>query len=417
MSSLPETRVRFRTELEDAIGREQAARLRRGRRRRRVIALSAAALAVVVGTASAFGTVRELFLGSGGSAFSSPTWSPDGRRIAFLHHRWDDTGAFTTEVYVINADGSGQRNVTDEWGRRAVDIRPIWSPDWRRIAFMPDACAAVKGTCVRTAHIYVMNADGSGLHRIARAGKDRAISSGQRVGPRAPGPVWSRDGRKIAFGSERDGNVELYVMNPDGSDQRTLTRSPEAEESLTWSPDGRRIAFGRNIRSRSVTIEGVPHPGRLLRGEIYVMNADGSGQQLLARGSAPAWSPDGRRIAFRSDRDGNGEVYVMNADGSGIRRLTRNAASDGGPIWSADGRRIFFSRFQHGNSDIYVMNADGSGERNLTSDARPARRVYLGSPALSPDGRRIAFVSERDGNGQIYVMNADGSELRRLTRN
>ena len=201
--------------LEEGIEREQATRPGVRARRRRLAVLLAAAIAVFVASASAFG-VRDALFGAGvRRTFDSPIWSPDGRRISFLKYQWDASGDFvSTQVYVINADGSGQRNMTDQWGRRAVDIRPIWSPDWRRIAFMPYACEAAKGTCVRTAHIFVMNADGSGLHRVARAGKDRALSSGQRVGPRAPGPVWSPDGRKIAFGSERDGNVELYVTNP-----------------------------------------------------------------------------------------------------------------------------------------------------------------------------------------------------------
>jgi TolB protein len=179
-----------------------------------------------------------------------------------------------------------------------------------------------------------------------------------------------------------------------------------------WSPDGRKIAFVRSIRDRSVTIEGVPHPGRLLRQETYVMNADGSGQRLLARGSAPAWSPDGRKIALRSARDGNGEVYVVNVDGSGLRRLTRNPGPDGGPFWSPNGRKLFFE----GRGDIHVMNTDGSGQRNLTRNPAPPRDANDYAPRLSPDGRKIAFVSKRDGTQQIYVMNADGSGLRRLTR-
>ena len=403
---------------DDVLGRAGLARGRRrrlrhtgahsGGRRGRLVVLAAAALVVVVGTASAFGTVRAFVFGTSLSAWgSAPHWSPDGQRIAYTVYRYPDGPA---EVYVMNADGSGQHNVTAEWGR---DVVPIWSPDWRRIAFVPYACAAVEGTCVRTAHIYVMNADGSRLHRVARAGTDRAISGGQRVHPRFPGPVWSPDGRKIAFGSERDGNVELYVMNPDGSNQRRLTRSPEAEESLTWSPDGQKIAFVRSIRGRGVTIAGVPHPGRLLRQEIYVMNADGRGQRVLARGRGPVWSPDGQKIAFRSDRDGNGEIYVMNADGSEQRRLTRNPASDAGPVWSPDGRHLLFERaeYRYGNTEIFVMNADGSGKRNLTRT--PERD---GSPAWSPDGRKIVFVSKRDGNGEIYVMNADGSSPLNLTR-
>jgi Tol biopolymer transport system component len=403
--------------LHEPVGREQATRQPVRPRRLRLAVLVAAAIAVFVASASALGTVRHVLFGSGSHrTFDSPVWSPDGRKISFLNYQWDAGGDFlSTDVYVINADGSGQRNLTDEWKRRSIDIRPIWSPDWQRIAFVPSACAAVKGTCTRTAHIYVMNADGSGLHRVARAGTDRALSSGQRVGPRAPDPVWSPDGRKIAFGSERDGNVELYVVNPDGSDQRRLTRSPQSEESLTWSPDGRQIAFVRSIRGRSRTYKGITLDGRLLRQEIYVMNADGSGPRPLAAGSAPAWSPDGRKIAFRSARDGNGEVYIVNADGSGLRRLTRNRASDGDPVWSPNGKKIYFVRFARGKSDIYLMNADGSGQRNLSHNPAPPRDGRDNSPVVSPDGRKITFVSQRDGSTQIYVMNADGSGLRRLT--
>jgi TolB protein len=398
--------------LEDPVEREQPMRQRVHARRRRLAILLAAAIAVFVASASAFGTVRSVLFGPPSSMLDAPIWSPDGSKISFLKYYWNGGGDFvSTEVYVINADGSGQRNVTDEWGRRALDIRPIWSPDWRRIAFVPYACAAVKGTCVRTAYIYVMNADGSGLHRIARAGKDRAISSGQRVGPRAAGPVWSPGGRKIAFGSERDGNVELYVMNADGSDQRRLTHSQAVEGELAWSPDGREIAFVRSIHGRSGTVEGIASGGPLVRQEIYVMSADGSGQRFLARGSAPAWSPDGRKIAFRSARDGNGEVYVVNLDGTGLRRLTRNPGPDGGPVWSPNGRRIFFEA----RGDIYVMNGDGSGQRNLTRNPALPRDAADYALRLSPDGRRIVFVSQRTGSAHIYVMNADGSRLRRLT--
>ncbi len=380
------------------------------RSRRRLLVLVAAALVVVVVTASAFGTVRDLIFGSGGSAYASPTWSPDGRRIAFLHYRWDDSGA-GTEAYVMNADGSGQRNLTREWGREVTPppspprTSPIWSPDWRTIAFLRNPCDAVhRAACRGNTTIYVMNADGSGKRKLARGGSVKE-SWGQREAG-GDGVAWSPEGRRIAFVTDRDGNFEIYVMNADGSGQRNLTRKPGFDSDPVWSPDARKIAFVSSAGDG----KGPPR-----RQEIYVMSADGSGLRTLARGHAPVWSRDGRKIAFRSDRDGNGEVYVMNADGTGLRRLTQDPASDGGALWSLDGRKIFFVRFQHGNSDIYVMNADGSGERNLTPDARTARRAYDGSPVLSPDGRRIAFVSERDGNKQIYVMNADGSGQRRVT--
>ena len=172
-----------------------------------------------------------------------------------------------------------------------------------------------------------------------------------------------------------------------------------------WSPDGRTIAFTSNRGGSS---------------GIYVMNPDGSGQLRLTPLPGDvvlAWSPDWRKIAFVSDRDGNGEVYVMNADGSGRRMLTRNALRDGSPAWSSDGRTIAFERGRrpspkaskyHYRSEVYVMNADGSGQRRLAFGAHPL---------WSPDGRQIAFFSLRDGNRELYVRNADGSGQRNLSHN
>ena len=124
----------------------------------------------------------------------------------------------------------------------------------------------------------------------------------------------------------------------------------------------------------------------------------------------PNWSPDGRRIVFESNRDGNYEIYVMNADGSGVTRLTDNDDEDYSPDWSPDGRRIAFESDRDGNYEIYVMNADGSGVTRLTDNDD---EDY--SPDWSPDGRRIAYHSDRDGNDEIYVMDADGSRITRLT--
>jgi len=160
-----------------------------------------------------------------------------------------------------------------------------------------------------------------------------------------------------------------------------------------------------------LAFQSVPYADPYGRHEIYVMNADGSGQRIVAHGTGAAWSPNGSKIAFGSTRSGSGEVYVVNVDGSGLRRLTHNPGSDGNPLWSRNGRKIFFE----GGGDIHVMNSDGSAQRNLTRSSAPPRDDADDAPRLSPDGRTILFISERTGSAQIYVMNADGSGLKRVT--
>ena len=121
---------------------------------------------------------------------------------------------------------------------------------------------------------------------------------------------------------------------------------------------------------------------------------------------SPAWSPDSKRLAFYSDRDGNAEIYVMNADGSAVTRLTTNAADEGYPSWSPDGRTITFDSDRDGNFEIYAMDADGSNVRRVTNHA--ARDV---SASWSPDGSRIAFMSDREQGFDVYETPPDGSSV------
>jgi Tol biopolymer transport system component len=239
----------------------------------------------------------------------------------------------------------------------------------------------------------------AGVVPVTTAGASARTAAAQAVAAGVPGA-----GARIAFSCGWD----VCVMNADGSRRRNVTRSPAIgaiNGAPSWSPDGRRIAFASDRNGPF---------------EVYVMNADGLDQQRLTRtkggggGSDPTWSPDGQRIAFASNPEGNSDVYVVNADGSDLRRLTRRWDFDGTPVWSPDGRRIAFTSWHRGNDDVYVMNADGTGKRNLT---RNAADDHVHAGGWSPDGRRIVFASDRGGNRDIYVMNADGSGQRNLTGN
>ncbi len=263
------------------------------------------------------------------------------------------------------------------------------------------------------AEIYVMDADGENLHRLTN---NRHADWN---------PSWSPDGKHIVFCSNRDGNVdaihgwhtsEIYVMDADGRNQRNLTNDPNDDRSPSWSPDGKRIAFS-SARDR----DKAEH----LNSEIYVMDADGGNQQRLTNDrhydSSPSWSPDSRWIVFSSKREGHfrndsgitDEIYVMDADGGNQQRLTENRKNDWNPVWSPDGKRIAFASDRKGdleNFEIYVMDADGGNQQRLTEN-----RHYDRSPSWSPDSKRIAFYSLRDGNLEIYVMDADGGNPQNLT--
>jgi len=133
----------------------------------------------------------------------------------------------------------------------------------------------------------------------------------------------------------------------------------------------------------------------------------------ITRNGAPAWSPDGKQIAFYSEVGGQpADLFVMDANGGNVRQLTKTPAAEGYPAWSPNGQAIAFeSHTADGNFDVYVMNTDGSNVRRLTQD--PKRDV---GPAWSPDGLKIAFMSDRGGKEfNLYWMNADGSGVEQLT--
>ncbi len=218
-------------------------------------------------------------------------------------------------------------------------------------------------------------------------------------------PALSPDGRQIAFLTARhDPNpqfpnlkYELYLMDSDGSNQRRLTETEAAEGHPAWSPDGSRILFDADYDGDGF-------------GELYSINKDGSDLVRLTFNDSNDqfgdWSPDGEYIAFSSDRNGNWDIYLMDADGENQMPLTESPDWELFPAWSPDGQKIAFNYLvpRSRNTDVYVMNADGSNLQPLTDSAG-----FDENPSWSPDGTRIAFQTARDGNFQIYFMDADGS--------
>jgi RHS repeat-associated protein len=249
-------------------------------------------------------------------------------------------------------------------------------------------------------------------------------------------PVPQGGSSKIVFASNREGSMQIYVMNGDGSGVSRLTYTGANDDFPRWSPNGTKIVFQSDRDN--------PFSGNY---DIYAMNSDGSGVTRLTSDpnddSMPSWSPDGSKILFQSLRNGSAyQVYSMNADGSNQINLTNTAANDIEPSWSPNGAKIAFAsdRDHAGTSSVYVMNSNGTGQLRLTFSAATFNDRQ---PSWSRDGAKIAFVSTRDSvidnwtetddyeipeddgqtfpksrvnvNKEIYTMNSDGSAQTRLT--
>ena len=222
-------------------------------------------------------------------------------------------------------------------------------------------------------------------------------------------PAWSSDG-KIAFTNQVNGKWEIFVLSPNQRIPVQLTDWGADSWSLSWSPDGKYLAFVTN---------------KDLMDEIYVIPAEGGeplniSRQPTANDFSPVWSPDGQSILFVSDREegGNQDIYIMKADGSGVTRLTTDQARDTSPSWSPDGKQIAFVSDREQNFEVYVMDAP---QGIMAKPGEPTRLTrtpaYEWSPVWSPDGKWIAFTSLRDDkeNYEVYIMAPDGSNQTRLT--
>jgi Tol biopolymer transport system component len=222
---------------------------------------------------------------------------------------------------------------------------PTWSPDGRFVAF------------ARGGKIVVANTRGRIVRRFGSLGAD---------------PVWSPDGSRIAYAAGARAS-RIVVANRKGRTLTSISTGKNVASGPTWSPNSRRLAYAEQLE--------IERPGQAGSNRVFVVNADGSGRRLLVGAAAePAWSPDGSRIAyvaFASRFAETGQVAVIGVDGADSRRVTTGDQSETGPAWSPNGRVIAFAR-QTGSSGVVVaIRPDGTGERTLI----PARSGGASDPA------------------------------------
>jgi Tol biopolymer transport system component/DNA-binding winged helix-turn-helix (wHTH) protein len=363
----------------------------------------------------------------------NPVWSPDGRTIAFYRSSPGGDG-----IFLVPALGGAERKLADVWANRfgfGSHTWIHWSPDGKWLA------VSDKTSADEPFSLFLLSPE--------TREKRRATSPPTSVVGDCS-PAFSPDGKRLAFVRVVSAVVgEVYLVSMDGGETRRLTFEGAGASNLAWDPNGRDLVFASRHGGRSrlfrIPVEGgapewlaatgndAQYPAFSNEGNRLAWRQNASNEDIfrlaLQRGSgtvkplanlivstaletSPRYSPDGKRIAFVSNRSGSDEIWVCDAEGANPLRLTSfRGPLAGSPSWSPDGKQITFDCRPEGNADIYVVSAEGGQLRRLTTDA--AEDIV---PRWSRDGRWIYFTSNRSGRLQIWKMAADGGEARQMTR-
>ena len=376
--------------LVEALIEEARQRARKRHQRYALVVFVGVAVAAVVGFSRA-DTGASNPAAARESGTSAAVGSAVNGKIAF-----EGSSSRRSVLQVVNPDGSGLKTIEQCPATQSgcVFFEPAWSPGGKRIAFVRGHEGGA--TTRSTMSLFATDAHGQNLRQLTACG-----SCGQQYGGRLG---WSPGGNWIAFSRTAGptGEQSLWIIAAGGGKARRLTRCSATQcvdVDPVWSPNGRLIAFSRSS-GRSVG--------------LYTVRPDGSQLTTIAAGADPQWSPDGQRIAF----DGNDELGVVNADGSGHQVLYAGTRGSGPgvPSWSPDGTKLVYFNTPgtpgHFVAEVWTMNPDGSAKTRLYRS--PCCVGVWGPPIWSPDGRMIAFSA--DPAGGTLVMDADGSALRRLSK-
>jgi Tol biopolymer transport system component len=337
------------------------------------------------------GDVWMLDLGSGKEsklvekAFN-PAFSPDGKRMAV-----DASWAGPRRIWVLDSEGHNPQQVTTDTSEEAAHIAPAWSPDGNKIVFQ-NLLRTKFDTRVVNLESKQMSWITNDFYRNIR-------------------PAWSPSGKYIYFSSDRGGGINIWraPVKTDGTVQGALqqvTTGAGQDVEVAVSRDGKRLAFATLRQNADVwKLPVSPQTG--------LLTATGSPEAVISttrEDSRGAWSPDGKSIAFNSDRAGDMNIWLFSLTDASSRQLTTGRGGDFQPNWSPDGKKIAFFSSRSGSPNIWEVEVATGVTRPLTANGG----VNV-NPFFSPDGTRLAFQSDQSGRLEVWVAKADGSVSHRLT--
>ncbi|MGH7185573.1 MAG: LpqB family beta-propeller domain-containing protein, partial [Pseudomonadota bacterium] len=331
------------------------------------------------------GPERKLL--SGGKAIARLTWSPDGKWLAMADTPNDQKNQ---QIVRVSVETGEQRPLTNP-PMPSLDYRPAFSPDGRQLAF------------VRDYDLYLTAVSGGGEKRLTTG--SRGID----------GVAWTADGREIIFDSGRAGNRTLWRVPAAGGEPEALFSGGSIYRLPAVSRQGRQLAFIETYLDSNIRRFELPAlastSGKAGRG--VAINWDAMTRLITSQRAddSPRFSPDGKKIAFASNRAGSMEIWVCPSDGGSPLQVTHMVTAAGSPRWSPDGRYLAYDSPQPVQGDLFVIDAEGGAPRRLT--AEPSADIL---PSWSRDGAWIYFCSNRGGDRQIWKMPASGGPAVQLTR-